>query len=214
MHDQRIRGQQWQPPSDELVLAAVDRAYRHRPTLDYGDPPASAIADHLGIAWNAHASRRLRPILARLSDERGWLCRSPVRGRDRWALTEAGSRRLAQAIADGTIDELPESPQHRRWRAAREHASVRLAELQDELSELLARVNTLLEASEPAAAADWLSCAEPLRDLTEAIGVATYCVHDRPEPDDARADRDERTEPRGSRYSWRDPQWWDPGYGE
>ena len=214
MQDQRIRGQRWQPPSDELVLAAVDRAYRHRPTLDYGDPPASAVADHLGITWNAHASRRLRPILARLSDERGWLRRSRVRGRDRWALTEAGSRRLAQAAVDGVVDELPESPQHRQWRTAREHAAVRLAELQDELSELLARVNAMLEAPEPAAAADWLSCVQPLRDLTEAIGVATYCLHERPEPHDPTADRDERIEPHGSRSSWRHPRAWDPGHGE
>jgi hypothetical protein len=72
----------------------------------------------------------------------------------------------------------------------------------------------MLEAPDPAAAADWLSCAEPLRDLTEAIGVATYCLHERPEPDDATADRDERIEPHGSRYSWRHPRTWDPGHGE
>lgn len=214
MQDQRIRGRRWQPPSDELVLDAADRAYRHRPRLDIGNPPLSEVARHLGVTWDAHASRRLRPIVARLSDERGWLRRSRVRGQDRWGLTEAGSRRLAQAALDGIVDELPESPQHRAWRAARDHAAARLGELQDELSEVLARVNVMLEAPEPVTAAEWLACVQPLRDLTEAIGVATYCLRERPEPDDATADRDDQIEPHGSRYSWRHPRSWDPGHGE
>jgi hypothetical protein len=61
----------------------------------------------------------------------------------------------------------------------RAHAAERLGELEDELSAVLARVNAMLEAPESSAEADWLSCVEPLRTLTEAICVATYCLHER-----------------------------------
>jgi hypothetical protein len=37
MQAKRIRGPQWQPPGDVLVLAAADRARRHRSNADDGD---------------------------------------------------------------------------------------------------------------------------------------------------------------------------------
>jgi hypothetical protein len=214
MQAKRIRAQRWQPPSDPLVLAAVDRAHRHRFHEEYGDATLPEIAHHLGMDWGPHASRRLRPIVRRLTDNLGWLRQSRHRGQDGWALTDAGAGRLARALLDDIADELPESPQHRQWRAARDHAAARIEGLEGELGELLAKVNAMLDTDERASAADWLACAKALRDLTVAVGVASYCLYERPEPDDARADRDEGIEPTGSPVSWRYPRSWDPGHGD
>jgi len=214
MQPQRIRGSRWRSPSDALVLAAVDRAQRHRPTPHSGDPTLSAIAAHLGMTWGPVASRRPRPIIDRLTSELGWLRRSRRAGQDRWALSDAGAERLARAGAEGVFEELPESPQHREWRAAHAHAAARIEELRGELGELLAKVNGLLDASEPVPSADWLACVEPLRDLTEAAGVASFCLYELAEPDDAAGGRHQGIVPRGSRYGWRHPRMWDPGHGE
>jgi hypothetical protein len=214
MQDQRIRGSQWRPPSDELVLAAVDRAQRHRATPDSGDPTLSDIAEHLGMTWGPVASRRLRPIIDRLTRERGWLQRSRRRGQDRWALSDTGSQRLARAGAEGIFEQLPESQQHREWRAARAHAAARIEPLRGELRDVLANVNRLLDASEPVASADWLACVEPLRDFIEAVAMASFCLYELAEPDDAAAVHAEGVVPRGSRYGWRHPRTWDPGHGD
>jgi hypothetical protein len=214
MHPKRIRAQRWRPPSDLLVLAAVDRAHRHRFHEGYRDATLSGIARHLGMTWGPHASRRLRPIVRRLTDELGWLRQSRHRGQDRWALTDTGAQRLARALLEGVGDELPESPQHRQWRAAREHALVRIEALKSELGEVLAKVNAMLDSEAPAPATDWVACANALRELTVAVGIASYCLYERPEPDDAHADRDDGIQPSGSPVSWRYPQGWDPGYGD
>lgn len=213
MQAKRIRAQRWQPPSDELVVAAVDRAHRHRHRRDAG-ATLSDIAGHLGIPLGPVASRRLRPIIDRLTNERRWLAHSRRQSRDHWALTDAGVERLSRALIEGIAEELPESPQHREWRAAREHAAARIDVLQSELSELLAKLDALLDAEDPPPTSDWLSLAKPLQDLTMAVGVAHYCLYERPEPDDARADRDDLTEPAGSPVSWRHPRIWDPGHGD
>lgn len=46
-----------------------------------------------------------------------------------------------------------------------------------------------------------------MRALIEAVGVATFCVHELAQPDDNASGRDDRA-PRGSRYSWRRPRMW------
>jgi hypothetical protein len=208
MHGKRIRSESWRPPSDALVLAAVERARRHDPRAD-DDVTLRAIAEHLGMAWGPHASRRLRPILERLDGELGWLTRSRRRGGDHWSLTGAGAERLS--LVEGVADALPESPQHRRWRAARDHAAARIDDLRGELGALIATVDALLGADTPPPAADWLACAQPLEDLTVAVALASYCLYERREPDDARADLDDRIEPSGSPVSWRNHRIWDPG---
>lgn len=207
----RARVPRWHPPSDLLVLAAVDRAHRHRFNEDYGDATLKEIAQHLGTTWGPHTSRRLRPIVRRLTDDLGWLRQTRHRGHDGWALTDAGGERLARALLDGVGDELPESPQHRQWREAREHAAARIDALKNELGEALAEVDKMLDAEVPAPAAEWLAQAGTLRQLAAAVGVARYCLYERPEPDDAHADRDQFIEPSGSPVSWRHPRSWDPG---
>ena len=157
MQDKRIRRSRWRPPTDLLVLAAVDRAQRHRQFPEHGDPTLSEIAAHLGMAWGPHASRRLHPLVDRLTHELGWLERSRRVSQDRWGVTDAGAERLARASVDGVLEELPESPQHREWREARAQAAARIERLQSELGELLAKVGRLLDADDPVPASEWLA---------------------------------------------------------
>jgi hypothetical protein len=210
MQDQRIRGTRWRPPSDPLVLAAVDRAQRHRQNPRSGDPTLSEIAAHLGMTWGSHASRRLRPIIDRLTGELGWLERSRRVSQERWGLTEAGAEGLARAGGEGVLEELPESPQHRAWREARAHASARIDGLQNELGEQLAAVGRLLDADEAVPASEWLAAGDELPGLIGAVAIATYCLHERPEPDDATA---APAAPHGLQ-SWSHPRVWVPGYGD
>ena len=210
MQDKRNRRSRWRPPSDLLVLAAVDRAQRHRQFPEHGDPTLSEVAAHLGMAWGPHASRRLRLIVDQLTGEFGWLERSRRVSQDRWGLTDAGAQRLARAGVDGVLEELPESPQHREWREARAHAAARIEGLQSDLGEALAKLGRLLDAHDPVPSSEWLAQMEPLRELVQAVAIATYCLHELPEPDDATAAPAAPHSLRG----WRHPRAWDPGHGE
>jgi hypothetical protein len=209
----RERQQRWRAPSDELVLAAVDRAHRHT-YVPENDASTAEIATHLGIAWGPVTARRLRPILARLAGERGWLSHSHKHRRDCWKLTSKGACALAGAVAAGVREQLPESPQHRQWRAARDHAAARIQVLQSELGELAGKLTDLLDRDSPPPACELVALARPLRDLTVAVAMAHYCLYERVEPDDARAERDEPIGPAGSPWSWRYPRLWDPGHGD
>ena len=97
---------------DVTVLAAIDRAERHR-----GRPgvPVWLIFEHLGIP---RRSRRVRAQLQALV-EGGSIEQRRAHGVDVWALASNGRRRLRGA---GRVD-LPESPQHRQWRNARTPAA-------------------------------------------------------------------------------------------
>ena len=213
MQAKRIHASQWQPPDDALVLAAVDRADRHRSRRDLG-VLLQDVAAHLDMQWGPHTSRRLRPIIDRLTDELGQLEHSRHQRRDYWQLTDAGTKALSRALLAGVGDELPESPQHRQWRAAREHASARIEGLKNELGERLAALNALLDAPDPPPATELLAFAEPVKELIEAVAIAHYCLYERAEPDDARADERDPRQPLGEFAKWRHPRMWDPGHDD
>ncbi|MBS1885984.1 MAG: hypothetical protein JSU06_02250 [Actinobacteria bacterium] len=105
------------PVSDDAVLAAVARAER----IERRHTGVRQIAEHLGWRYSGRATSRLRPPLARLVDsgllDSAEVPRRKIRSKE-WKTTEAGRRHLA---AVGPID-LPESPQHRRWRQDRDVA--------------------------------------------------------------------------------------------
>jgi DNA-binding transcriptional regulator PaaX len=106
------------PASDALALAAVERAERHGTEKVW----IVLVAEHLGFKRSAHTTRCLRPQLERLRIA-GELESVERLGRECWTLTDAGRERLTSARRDGAVDELPESPQHRRWRHAHMHAA-------------------------------------------------------------------------------------------
>jgi len=170
---------------DQLVLAALARAERHRT----GPSPGVtrwAVCDHLAVTRRSRAARELRVRLPRLV-ESGLLDASRVHGMDVWHLTEAG-RRLA-ADAAGVV--LPESPQHRVWREAQDTARVRQAEVRRRVIAAVQEVSAQLERSSAVACDEWLLAADRLSGSCRLMASVAYCLGEWEEPDDVRADVDD-----------------------
>ncbi len=173
---------------EPLMLAAVDRAVRHR---DTDVTPSWVVYAHLGFARRSGPARAAHRMLDALTAV-GALERSRRNGIDVWRLTPAGLRRLRAA---GTV-ELPESPQHAAWRCARQ-----LAEQEIERFTLAARTAlteslALIESSPPASSSDELfEAAEHLLFVVRRLGSVSYCLHEWAEPSDERADIDHYEDP-------------------
>ena len=181
----------------ELVLAAIERADRHR-ARDSHDVPIWVIAEHLDIPTRSAAARRVRAQIDAMQSA-GLLERSRRRGVLTWALTDAGRERLRRAVRAGDVPELPESPQHRAWRNARALAAHELAGFREGVHESLDAALRLLELDPPASSDQLLDTAEQLRRRMWRVASATYCLREWAEPDDARADESPRY---GLRNTW------------
>ncbi len=166
------------PISDVTVLAAIDRAMRHRvrPVV-----PIWSIFEHLGIP---RRSRRARTQLYELV-QAGAVGRSRVRSIEQFSLTPAGSGWLRRA---GEV-ELPESPQHQEWRNAQVLAAQEIERFRDVLRELLADVSALLDSGAPSDV--WFEVAERLERKARRLGSATYCLYEWAEPSDEEPDVDD-----------------------
>jgi hypothetical protein len=175
---------------DALVLAAIERAARHRAS-DTPEVPAWAIKEHLNIP---RRSRRIRTQLDAL-EAGGSLVRSRRHGIPTWVLTNAGHRRLQRARRAGNVPALPESPQHQAWRNARTLAEQEIERFRRELRDCLTDTIRLLDADTPASSDVFFEVAERLRAECRRLGSATYCLRDWAEPDDERVDIDDRHEP-------------------
>jgi hypothetical protein len=169
------------PISDVTVLAAIDRAVRHRvrPVV-----PIWSIFEHLGIP---RRSRRVRTQIFELV-QAGAVERSRVRSIEQFSLTPAGRRRLRRA---GEV-ELPESPQHQEWRNAQVLAVQEIQRFRDVLRELLADASALLDSGAPSDV--WFELAERLEHTARTLGSATYCLYEWAEPSDEEPDVDDRSE--------------------
>lgn len=167
---------------DVTVLAAIDRAERHR-----GRPgaPVWSIFEHLGLP---RRSRRVRAQLRALV-EGSSIEQKREHGVDVWALAPAGRRRLRRA---GRVD-LPESPQHCRWRNARTLAEQEIERFRDAMGDAVAEASALLSGTPTSDA--WFELAEHLHRAARRLGSATYCLHEWAEPDDDRADIDDNASP-------------------
>jgi hypothetical protein len=174
------------PPSPELVLAAIQRANRHRPGERAG-VLRSTVKEHLGLSRDGGSTRRLLPVWDALHAD-GQIEYSRRHGMDLWALTTAGMQRLRAAQRSGTPLPLPESPQHRNWgqgqRAAREHDG----RLRHELRAALAETAALLDAKPRPGSDAWYAQSRRLQAACCRMGSATHCLDEWPEPDDARPD--------------------------
>jgi hypothetical protein len=185
-----------EPPSEGLLLAAIDRAYRHRCRRANPGVRLASIKEHLGFA----STRRLQPTwdglhaasLTELSEPHG----QPL-----WRLTIAGVERLQAARLSGEL-ELPESPQHRDWREARSAASAQIASFRDELRAALADTADLLVIEPPTESDSWREAGEQLQNACSRVGWAVYCLSEWAEPHDSEADitpdryRGRRSQPR------------------
>jgi hypothetical protein len=127
--------------SDDLVLAAVARAERHR-ERDGEDVMMSDIAEHLGFVHGSWTTRRLRPQIDAFIAA-GLLVRSRRGGVVIWGLTSDGRGRVERG--DASVG-LPESPQHRVWRHARALAAERIDGLREQVRGALEEGMDILDA--------------------------------------------------------------------
>jgi hypothetical protein len=211
-------------PSDELVLAALERAVSHQARED-PTVPAWAILEHLSLPPRSgdarHVTSRLAVMLAA-----GWVERSRRHGVPTWALTTAGKRRLRRARRGGALAPLPESPQHRRWQLARTAAGQEIERFREDVGERLHRATVLLDCDPRPHSDVWLELAEELQRACRRLASASYCLYEWAEPDDGRADVDEHVDPadegldggelalrRARRAGRRNVRLWDEGLG-
>jgi hypothetical protein len=178
---------------DVLVLAAVDRAVRHR-GKDASGVPVWAILEHLEIPMRSKRARTARARLEALGTA-GLLVRSRRHGVPVWTLSRTGRRRLRRAQAASRVPALPESPQHRAWRDARAAANQEIKWCRQSVRETLREAASLL-GTDPRAHSDaWFDVSERLHRVVWRLGSASHCLYEWPEPDDERADIDDHQEP-------------------
>jgi DNA-binding transcriptional regulator PaaX len=175
----------FEPVSDLQLLAAIDRAERHRQTRGV---QRFRIAEHLGFPRGPATTRRLRPQIESLIAA-GMLASSRRLGSTTWGLTDAGRKRLARARRAGKVIELPESPQHRTWRQSYEHAHEHIDALRKELRSTLTEAQALLKSEHQQPRA-WCELSVRLRRQTALVAWALYCLTEWAEPDDAKPDTD------------------------
>ncbi len=186
------RMSKFEPVSDAAVLAAIDRAERHRGGTGDG-ATMSNLAEHLGFVHGPWTARGLRPQLDALIDAEA-LERTRRQGMVWWVLTVKGRRRAARARRTVV---LPESPQHRAWRQTRKKAVERIDRLREDAHRAVQDAGRLLDAEEADSETLFL-LAVRLKEALQYLGSATYCAREWAEPDDARADIDD------------DPPWYRP----
>ncbi len=181
-------------PTDERLLAAVERAGRHHRPDAGRAAPVWAIVEHLGLSRRQGPGRRIRAHLEALV-RRGWLERRQRHGSPLWELTSTGTRALEQALGAGVPVELPESPQHRAWRNARALAVAEIERFERELLTQLRDAESMLGADPGPESDAWFEIAERLRLGARRYGSAIHCLNEWPEPRDEQADIDEHADP-------------------
>jgi len=161
----------------------------HRAQLHSGEGRflKRGVVEHLGLRRSATTTRRLRPVMEAMREE-GLIVRERAHGGCCWRLTEAGERRLAAARRSGEVGELPESPQHREWRAARRLARLRIREIKGEAFETIEEAEQLLTAAPGPGSEAIGELRGRLWHCLERFALATYCLNEWPEPCEARRD--------------------------
>lgn len=187
------------PVTDGFVLAAAERAERHEQEEEV---LTSDLTAHLGFEGGPSTNKHLWPRLEELR-RAGLLTTTEHRGEPVWSLTSVGQERLAKERDAGEVGDLPESPQHRAWRHAREQAAVRIEGFKAELTEAVEKADDLINQYRPVMAEEWFALHERLRWTSWRFVSATYCLTEWPEPDDEFPDVDENPGPRpGRRSTW------------
>jgi hypothetical protein len=191
--DRDRRGRRAELPPDELIMAAVERAARHRGD-DAAEVPVWAVLEHLCLTSRSRGARHVRSRLPALqaveSLQRGRRHGVPV-----WMLTTSGRRQLADALSSDEPPRLPESPQHRAWRHAQTLAAEEIERFRRGLAGALDEGARMLEADPPADSDAWFALAERLRLCAWRVGSAGHCLYEWAEPGDAQADIDDHAEP-------------------
>ncbi len=161
------------PVSENLVLAACERAQRHD-TARGAPVTLSRIAEHLGFARGAYTTRQLGPLVGAL-ERAGALERSRAYGAERWGLTTAGRRRLRRTRAAGKQLALAEAPQHREWRQKHTTAAEGIEDYRERMREALQEAVELLE-DERSDSGAWRAMAKRLHARAQLLSSAIYCA--------------------------------------
>jgi DNA-binding PadR family transcriptional regulator len=188
-------------PSEDLVLAAIDRAFRHRTNQRNPGVLLVDVKEHLGLDRSGASTVRLRPTWQNLQTL-GLVEQTHQSNRILWRLTDTGHTRLQAARQTSELS-LPESPQHRRWREAHTIASRRIDTLRDELRAALADATRLMDNNPQADSNAWYELGEHVQTASRRLGSATHCLHEWHEPDDATADIDTPPPLRAGRRDYR-----------
>ena len=176
----------FEPVSDAIVLAAAERAERHHRGPAEGVTLGEVI-EHLGFARVGWTTRSLHPQIDAFLAA-GALVPFRRFGFDFLKMTPTGRRWLAQTRRGQEVV-LPESPQHREWRHARQQATERVAAMRHPLRETLDEADRLL-SNEQIDSDAWYALAPRLHTACRQLGSVTYCLREWPEPHDANADHD------------------------
>lgn len=179
-------------PSPELVLAAVERAVRHRGEARRAAPLWEILA-HLAIPRRSTAARVVRARLEALC-KGGALEPSREHGVSLWALTPAGRKRLLEQRRAGAVLELPESPQHAAWRNANTLAGQEIERFRRRLGAGLEAATVLLACTPQVDSDTWFELGERLQRSCWLLASASHCLYEWAEPGDARADIDDYAE--------------------
>jgi hypothetical protein len=181
---------------DALILAALARAECHR---GYQGAPDWTILEHLAIRTRSKSAREVKARLPKLV-EAGLLAPSRRHSIAQYTVTPKGRKHLSQA-STGTTS-LPESPQHRRWRDARDLADHEIEGFYLGLRDCVDTAADLLSAPIPPGSPSdaWFAIGERLHKACRRLGSATYCLHEWREPSEDQADSDDCTDPSDARY--------------
>jgi hypothetical protein len=184
---------------DDLVLAAVERAERHR---ERRGAPMYLIRAHLAAPNRSGRARRVNALVLTLA-ETGLLEQFRANSIDFWTLTDNARRRLRRA--KGIAEAMPESPQHERWRRAHFLAKRELERYREALRGVIAETTALLNAPEDCVPSGmWLMQAPRLDRHMRRVGAATHCLYEWREPSDDTADlMGHRERGRRNPASWR-----------
>ncbi len=172
----------------ELVLAAIERADRHR-ARDVHAVPVWAILEHLGIARRSAAARQVRGRLDALKVA-GRIEGVRLHGIPAWQITAAGRRYLQRQRRAGNVPELPESPQHAAWRHAHTLAGQEIERFKGDARGYIGEALGLIDADQPAGSDDLYAIGERLQFECRRLASATYCLREWQEPSDDRPDLD------------------------
>jgi len=182
---------------DALILAALKRAELHSGRDQVGAHYSSVVA-HLGLKMGSSTGHKLRPRFREM-EAAGLIRGFKQHGSIIHTATPKGERVLKAA---GEVI-LPESPQHRQWREAREAATERIGGFRDDLRALMSEGATLL-ANEATDSEAWVVFGEKVAKAYKRLSSATYCLREWVEPDDATADIED-----SRRLGRRNPRNWD-----
>ena len=179
------------PSPARAVLAAVERAQRHRRAARRGAARCGRVLDASRAAARARrgAGRAGAARRARASGSR-WP--AGARARTVWSRSRPRGAGDCGARARRASQELPESPQRRRV-AARPHRGRAGARRASALARSGARSSGARGCSRHDGRPDsdaWLALGERSRAACRRLGSAWHCLHEWPEPDDERADGD------------------------